>query len=205
MALILTDENSGSIRDAVGAWVEIELLPLVPATAKLVSIDGLDGVGKSTIAEALADRSGATLLQLDTYLEQDQNRYLEALDLVAFRERAVQSDKVIVEGCLVQAALARAGLASDFSIYVVRTTQMHAQPDAEWTDEPDLLFSDKEAEEQIAEEVEFVRRWAGFFSESDFPSASCEISGLRQELIRYHASMCPHLRADLILKLVRLT
>jgi len=183
--------------NARDAGVLDDLLSLIPRTARIITVDGVDGVGKTTLATQIASALGITALDLDRYLEEKQDRYLEALDLKMLdRDIACATSanaRVVLSGCLMVAALSQLGRAADFKIYVLRTSGVRSNPEAgEWLDEFELLCGTETAEEIIAREDADMKRFGG------------ELLGLRRELIRYHADDQPHRTADLIVKMLRL-
>lgn len=195
--------DEGTARTELPVLVERELVPLLPTSKGLISVDGLDGVGKSTLAQTLSECTGAALVQLDELLRQNQDTFLQALDLVELRRRVRKKDLVIVEGCTVLAALEKIAMAPDLKIYVVRTSRMLNQPNLEWVDEHELLLGDRSASELIQEEEEQSRRWVQAPVEFG-GGGSPELPGLVKELITYHRDFAPHQSADIVVKVVRI-
>lgn len=202
LSLVLTSGDQTSIQASVDDFVSEELVKLLPASARLISIDGLDGVGKSTLARAVAERTAVMLIKLDDYLEQHQDRYLAALDIDALKREIATNERSVVEGCLVMDVLSKAGLTPDFSVYVARTSRMRAQPEMEWLDEHDLLVGAKTASEIIGELESQAQRWAQAPPEFGGGDVAA-LDGLTKELITYHERFAPQRHADLIVKLVR--
>jgi hypothetical protein len=76
----------------------------------IVGIDGIDGVGKSTLAKVLGRLLGATVLSLDNHLTEDQGSYIPYLRYDEIAQLAQTNHQVIVEGICLRAALGRLGL-----------------------------------------------------------------------------------------------
>lgn len=188
----------------VAEFVQCNLAALIPAGADLVTLDGFDGVGKSTIGKALAAQVGAALVGLDSFLNEDRGVFLEELrfdEIASAIDVAVQAGKrVVVEGCMVDEVLRRVGRRAGFRIYLMRISRtLGVEFDS--IDKYDELYGDKSAEELIAEEEETARKAAElpeWFGNSDGKVPSLDI-----ELIRYHRQVRPHDTADVIVKIVR--
>jgi len=191
-------EEQGKV-EKISRSVKSELLPMIPSGASLISIDGLDGVGKSTLAKIVAMGLGATLLQIDDYLLKNQNCYLDALDFSSLQGDINSAERCVVEGCLVGEVLAQLSLESEFSVYVARTSKMLAQPGMDWVEERDLLFGAKDASIFVSEEEEDLKKWSSFFDASN-GTDEIKLSGLRRELICYHICKQPHLKADVLIR-----
>jgi hypothetical protein len=190
-------------REQVSALVGEHVLPWLPANAGLISVDGLDGSGKSEIGRAIANLSNRALINVDDFLEEQQDRFLDALRIDDLR-RALAVDKpAVLEGCLVGAVLQKISKKADFKIYVARTGRMTADPQHEWCDEHELLFGTRAASDLIAEEERNLSAFckSGLFGRDS--SSDPDLCGLRKELISYHRNYLPHKRADLIVKVVR--
>ena len=200
----LVQRNDPNIADHIRHFVKTELVPRIPKSVCLISVDGFDGVGKSTLTQMLADELGFQSIHLDDYLEKEQNCYFEALRFSDLQDSVAEKTRWIVEGCLVQTVLSRLGISADYKIYVIRASRMIAYPDQDWADEIDVLIGDKSAEEIIADEEGDLRAWFDMPGEFGGSGDFHGLEELRKELIRYHKSVLPHRTADLVVKIARI-
>ncbi|MGH6894606.1 MAG: hypothetical protein ACREEP_20360 [Dongiaceae bacterium] len=200
---IALDELDGSSR--IARFASDELGPLVPDDARIITFDGFNGVGKSTLARHLATKLNVPILELDDFLNRQQDRFLEALDFPQLSSEVGGAldtyNRVIVEGCLVEAALERVDQRSNFRFYVMQTTRMRSNPDDEWVREHDILYGDASTETVIAELQEVARR-AKQLPEEFGGGGSGDLPNLERENILYHRARRPHDRADIIVKIV---
>lgn len=200
-----SDETDARAEASIAGWVRESLAPRTPADARLVSIDGWDGAGKTTIGGALAERLAAEFVDLDTHLDRDRNGYLEHLRVAELRAAIATgfegAGRAIVAGCMMDLALERIGRPADFRIYVMRISGMISNPDASWVKNRNVLYGDKSADELIAEEEESVRRWAEW-ERRPVPQGENALPELQRELIRYHKSRRPHDKAHLIVEVI---
>lgn len=184
-------------------FVARKVAPLIPDAAKLITIDGLDGAGKSTLMKNLAASIGYDGIDLDCFLIGDQNAYLDHIKYDELSDKVASESRKIVSGCIIDWALKRIGKHADFRIYVVRVSQMRNQPEQEWWDEADLLFNASSWEEEIEREEQQLSRFLEFAELDSGEPVESSVGGLRKELIRYHVDARPHEAADMLVKLVR--
>lgn len=185
-------------RATVAAFVKCRLLAAIPVAARLVSIDGFNGIGKSTIAGFLAGELGSDRIGLDDYLTKNQGRYLDALRLEALAgavaDACCAGRRLVLEGCLIDLVRERIGAETGFRIYVLRWRRMASNPEAlDEAEEHDVLYGERATEELIAEGEADAARFGGTMGAID------------RELIRYPRRCEPHRKADLIVKMVRLS
>ncbi|MEQ9380159.1 MAG: hypothetical protein RJP95_04805 [Pirellulales bacterium] len=186
-------------------WVRKKLAPRIPTDARIVSIDGWDGVGKSAIGDSLAECLAVPLVDLDEYLDRDQGEFLAHLRLPELETTIStgldEARRVIVTGCMMDLALEGIGRPADFRVYVMRLSGTLSNPNLLWVDRVDELYSDKTADELIAEDDGVTRKWAELEGKP-IPEGQSAVPDLQQELIRYHKSWRPHDRAHLIVKVI---
>jgi hypothetical protein len=189
-------------QEEVSSLVAEHVLPALPKRSHLISVDGLDGSGKSTIGRAIAGLSERFLIEVDEFLQKQQGQFLDALRLDDLNTALIADEPSVIEGCLVEAVLQKLERQADFRIYVARTGQMTADPQHEWCDEYELLIGSKAASELLKDEERELKAFceSGLFG---VDSNDRELPGLRRELITYHREFEPHKTADLIVKVVR--
>ncbi len=165
--------------------------------AKLIGIDGLDGIGKTPLANLLARRLNANVVSLDSYLVKNQDKYIDALteevNAALFETKGV----TIVEGVCLLAAAKRFGFELDFLVYLKKTHN------GLWADE-DVCDISASAEETISreeDEVFIFKEWNSSNKNLEIPKREdVKLSGLRCELIHYHSKYQPHKSANLVLE-----
>jgi hypothetical protein len=110
------DPLPGSIEllGKVLARLRPERLPL------LIAIDGVDGLGKSSLASWLAWQIGAPSIHLDLYLIQDSDPLRWRSDDLArvISARLDRKRPVVVEGIMILEALQSIGRSADFLAYL---------------------------------------------------------------------------------------
>lgn len=139
--------------------------------ACVIAIDGVDGAGKSTVAVRLAESLNCgTALDVDSFLEREQEKYVGALRIDLLRQQVQQRDggPVVLAGICMREVLDRIGLQADLHVYVKRMAVWG------WADE----------DEVEGLQIDEIERLLG--SEN----------ALKRELKAYHSRFKPHLRAD---------
>jgi hypothetical protein len=156
--------------------------PIIHRDPSLIGIDGLDGCGKSTLANELAGHIHFDVVSIDDFLDRNKGTYVDHIELNRLGE-ALQGRNAIVEGVCLLKVLSLIGLKPDLSIYVQRIRN------GIWDDE-DWLGLDRDLDEHL----ERIRIAATAFSEDgeDVPLAD-----MSTEVIRYHHEYRPHDSADL--------
>ena len=186
-------------------FVNGQLAPIVPGGSGIMTFDGFDGVGKSTLANLLGERVGVPVIGLDDFIEKGREAFLDAVKRetldTAITDAIAHRGRVIVEGCLVDAALETVGKTSGFRFYVMRTTRMSSAPEAEWAQERDILFGEKSTAELIADEEELAQQGARLPKRFG-GGGSGTLSNFRRELILYHRNRRPHENANVVIKIV---
>lgn len=161
-------------------------------TAVTIAIDGIHGAGKTTVARALHQSLGGTLLSLDDFIHQNQGSFLPHLKVGALGDALTAASRpVILEGICMLAAIERLGVTPDLLIYVKRIDRY-----GDWEDE--------ETGDPIAPAEEIIQREAARVipfrvALGDPPPREGEsgLSSLREEVIRYHCDFHPARRAQI--------
>src|SRR5262245_34233923 len=95
---------------------------LLPNGGRLcIGFDGMDGVGKSTLAREMAQRLGASLISLDDHLVKKQNLYVPHIRCDEL-EAAISASHspILIEGVCLLAVAHRCGFDVDVLIYMRR-------------------------------------------------------------------------------------
>ena len=146
----------------------------------IISIDGVDGVGKSTLSCKIAEELSLPNIEIDTFVQEQQDGYTKYIDYDRLGERIVQdrisNQMIVVEGICVQQVLKKMSLTPDVSVYV-KVIDGYGF----WMDQIRLFPPGKSADEMINE-----RKVKGFSL------------GHVEEIICYHYTFKPHENADYI-------
>jgi hypothetical protein len=150
--------------------------------AMIFGIDGVDGIGRTRLAEQLAALIGWTLVHLDDYVTSDKGNYFDRLDMERLgRDIFFAPRPFLVEGMCVLELTSRLHLAIDILIYVRRLSSS-----GEWVDGDQCSFAGL-AEDRITD----VERGQGRMTE------------FRKEVIAYHAKYRPSEVAEFVFDVVR--
>lgn len=147
--------------------------------ACIISLDGVDGVGKSTLAHKIAKEIGLKHFNLDKFLTKKCDMYIKYIDYEQLKKKIIleiQSNKtVVVEGICVKQILKAINLDPDLSIYIKILDRYGF-----WIHQ--ILFPpDKSADEVI-----------NYRKDKGLPL------GYKEDIIRYHYTFKPHKCADYI-------
>ena len=172
-----------------------QIKDLMPKGGRVcIGVDGLDGIGKSTLARAMAKRLGGSVISLDDHLNKKQDRYVQHIRYKEVSAAIMASvSPTLIEGVCLLAVAERCDFDVDVLVYVRRLSRNSGiWHDQEWclAERPAVELKRKEQELRsiFAEET-------GYIADEDL--------GLRGELIDYHAQWKPVQRADLVFDVVR--
>lgn len=151
-----------------------------PDPLSMISIDGVDGVGKSTLARQIAEALSIFHVEVDFFVQKHMGGYIDYIDYDRLGDRIdqvrVSGQGVVVEGICIQQVLKNTGLDSNLSIYVKQI-----DGDGFWMDQF-CLFPPIKAADQVIKE----RKAKGL------------PLGHTQEIIQYHYIFRPHEHADFV-------
>lgn len=133
----------------------------------IVGIDGWTGVGKTTLARALAAELNGSACDLDTALNRDRKSYVPALRLDEITEAlAAQTGVLLVSGICVRQVFEQVGCCADAHVYIKRMATWG------WADEDELSGPPVGLRGSTGGEA------------------------IREEMRLYHQRWQPHLKAD---------
>ena len=151
-----------------------------------ISIDGIDGSGKTTLADKLAKNLGGKVISFDKYLIPHKGIYLSYIryaelssDLAIFEEEA--TSVIILEGLCLLSVLERLSIEPEISVYIRRV-----DTDGIWLDE---IFN---SEDNDVNDV--LRRLDKIENRRNKPG----IADKDRELARYHIEKKPITDADFV-------
>jgi len=159
----------------------------------IISVDGLSGVGKSTLARKLVREIDAVHIALDDYLTPHQGSYLEYLDYTRIetdlsQARTRSPSGIIIDGVCALAVCIRIKLEPDIKVYMRRVDES-----GQWEDEH--LYSE---ENNLDEVLRYLDRL-----EAIFPNKP-GITDSDREFARYHIEMKPISNADFVLDIPKM-
>ena len=165
----------------------------VKGAFRKIGIDGVDGAGKSTLAEKIGAAMHIKRIGLDEYLDQKRGGFLKHLnypDIAA----AVQCNAFVIEGVCLLEVLERLHCTVDLLIYVQRTHY------GVWIHR-DTCDIEGDVEKVIERKREILRTFViqdAMKQNKPELDESVDLSELNEELIRYHARHKPHLKAQVL-------
>jgi len=159
-----------------------------------IGIDGVDGVGKTYLAEQLSEALTFPALDLDEYLFKNQGGFVAFIDYPALSSALSTIPNYILSGVCLREVLANAGVGLDGHIYVKR--MRHDL----WANEDECVFPDG-----VDVAIDNLARYSAMISRSldepsERPATETDESPphLSEEIMRYHDSYQPHDVADLV-------
>jgi hypothetical protein len=159
-----------------------------------IGIDGVDGAGKSRLAEELSEGLGFPILNVDDYLHRNQGGYVDFIDYPALCAALSSMPALILSGICLRQLLANLGTDLDAHIYIKRVR------DGLWTDEDECIFPDgvDVAIDNLASNTAMISSHLDEPSDYSGPEPDDESLHVAFEVMRYHAAFSPHEVADLI-------
>lgn len=147
-----------------------------------IGIDGVDGTGKSFLAEHLGAQLNIPVINRDSHIVQNMGCYVAALRSGEVAEMARRHKRFIVEGVCLLDAIEVADITIDKSIYIKR---MHL---GLWSDEDDCVFPNG-VEAAIVRVNHQMNTIAKCFGETHSSRNKVDANGgleLTAEIMRYH-------------------
>lgn len=159
-----------------------------------IGVDGVDGAGKSYLADKLSQELACPTLDVDDYLHQNQGGYVDFIDYPALKAAVSSMPAFILYGACLREVLENLGVTLDANIYIKRMR------DGLWADEDECVFPEgvDAAIEALAGHLAMI---SGNFDEPS-EHAGRESDGaaphLAHEVMHYHEKYQPHESADLV-------
>lgn len=163
------------------------------ASFRRIGLDGMDGVGKSTLAKVLGAKMNYPVVGLDDYLERERGGYI---DYLRYDELQIMldQDSFIVEGVCLLEAIERIGCKLDLLVYL----KLHHH--GVWRDagvceiDGDPRNTVERKQRELADFAQIEAR----LTDTDESQAPPRLPELSAELIHYHAKYRPQHTAGLI-------
>jgi hypothetical protein len=162
-----------------------------------IGIDGTDGVGKTCLGRKLAPLLGAKLISLDEHLDKKRGVYVPHIRCVEVRAAIEASaSPILLEGTCLRGVADRCGITVHLHVYVRRLSANSLL----WHEE-DICLGEIPVDELKQKERE-LRMWSAKLSGRKDVERTAEETGLREELIDYHARWKPVQNADVVFDVV---
>ncbi len=159
---------------------ESELICALKSTSlhsqSIITIDGVDGVGKTTLSIKIAEVLCLSNIELDDFVQKNQDGYIKYIDYDRLLDRIISNKPVIIEGICIQQILNKIQVNSDVTVYV-KVVDRYGFCNGQIKYFP----PNKSADEVINE-----RKVKGFHV------------GYEEDVILYHYSFKPHENSDYI-------
>lgn len=144
----------------------------------IISIDGVDGVGKTTLSNKIAKELSLSNIELDDFVVENQDGYINHVDYERLLDKIISNKPLVVEGICILQILNRIQVNPCVSVYI-KVVDRYGFCNGQIKYFP----PDKSADEVINE-----RKFKGFSV------------GYENDVILYHYSFMPHEKSDYIFK-----
>lgn len=142
----------------------------------IVSIDGVDGVGKTTLSAKIAKELSLSIIELDDFVQENQDGYVNYIDYDRLLKKIVSNKYSVIEGICVLQVLNKIKIKPDVRVYI-KVVDRYGFCNGQIKYYP----PDKSADEVIND-----RKAKGFSV------------GYEADVIHYHYSFKPHENSDFI-------
>lgn len=154
------------------------------SAARRIGVDGIDGIGKTTLAADLCSRLDYRCYSLDDFIEKNKGSYIPSLQVYNLADKLNNQEPFIVEGVCLLDAMEKTGIALDCLVYIKRFRH------GLWADEHEC---------RIEGDVEkFIRKEKDIVALINGSSKMSEDLGVAEEIMRYHARKLPYKTATVI-------
>ncbi|MFP3984343.1 MAG: NB-ARC domain-containing protein [Desulfurivibrionaceae bacterium] len=142
----------------------------------IVSIDGVDGVGKTTLSAKIAKELCLSTIELDDFVQENKGGYVNYIDYDRLLDKIISNKFAVIEGICVLQVLNKIQIQPDVSVYI-KEIDIYGFCNGQIKYFPPY---------QSADEVINDRKSKGFSVEYE------------ADVIRYHYSFKPHENSDFI-------
>lgn len=161
----------------------------------LVSIDGVDGSGKTMVADYMVEQIGCGVIHLDEHIDENRGAYVGFIHSDELKSAILEAKKtsrcVFVEGVCVLQVLENIGLQPDCKIYVKKLKWGQYWIDGNIYDGAMTL------EEKLSLEERGIREFADLEGDP-LQEGDIALSGLMRDVITYHWTYRPDENADIV-------
>ena len=170
--------------------VDILANELASLSRGIVSIDGYDGTGKSTLAKSLCLKLQAVHIEVDNFLDKNKGGYLDHLRYTelatAITTRSATDRLLLVDGVCVRQILKTISVEANLAVYVKQVGV------GGW--EKRTMFEDYATpSDAIAHERALLAQYAQIEG-----SPQSQLPTFQVELIQYHYDFRPHERSEIV-------
>lgn len=159
---------------------------------KIVGVDGIDGVGKTFLAKDI-EKLGYKRISLDDFLKRKSGGYFKFINFELLKKMVRQSsNRLVVEGILLQKILKELSLATNYSVYMTDSVWIY-----DWLEEYQGKYCGLTLNEIITNVEREVERLNRVLSPD---SKMYKMDGLRKEMYEYSYEYKPWERADVIFR-----
>jgi adenylate kinase family enzyme len=174
---------------------------IASAEAAIITIDGIDGCGKTTIADCLGEQLRIPVIHLDDYIEKNQDGYVDFIRYDELRNALKKardaSSSIIVEGVCVLQVLENIDMTSDYKIYLWKIDNY-----GKFSDEYGKLYGNSSSlEEKLHVEEQQLHQFAKMSARiygRPFKNDEVALPGLRRDILTYHWKYGPDKDADIV-------
>ena len=165
---------------------------------KIISVDGIDGCGKTTLAKELVNNLDLTHINLDEYLIKNKGTYVNYIKYKILKQdiskKLANNKVIIIDGICILKVLESIKIKSDFKIYVKKLRW-----GTHWL-EGQIIDYSKNVDEVLKTEEETLRKFCEINAkiEGKKPGKFVPQESIFQEIVRYHFEYRPNLNADVI-------
>jgi hypothetical protein len=168
---------------------------LVKATGwNHIGIEGVEGAGKSHLAEKLCEALECPQLALEDYLHQNQGGYVDFIDYPALAAAIASLPRFVLTGLCLREVLDNIDAELDGYVYIKR------MDNGIWVDEDQCVFPDgiDTAIDLLARSRAMVSDYFDEPRDLSGPVIDGEQPEFLQEVMRYHEAYVPQDEADLV-------